>query len=285
PHSFRFLGASDWGCHPSTHFQMAYFLFGAMGVYVLFRVTQMWRGEVDAHDLARRKQMAIKHFGAFLCAALLGIGIAAVQFLPAVSYVVDHSRRTSTTNQATGQEGIAYSSSWSLHPEEIVGLAVPEFVGVTRANAGWARGTYWGRNAFKGNHEYIGLVVILLAGVSFFGGDQRSLWILFASLGSMALLFSLGGHTPVWRILYEFVPGISLFRAPSLSIFLFGFSIVTLMAFGIERLLYLEKNGTKSVWLGPGRFLWSATGVLLLGVFLAASGTITKLWAEFVYQE
>ena len=269
----------------TTHFQMAYFLFGSVGVYVLFRVTQMWRGEVDTDDLPRRKRVAVGRFGGFSCAALLGAGIAAVQLLPAASYVVDYSRRTSTTNQATEQEAIAYSSSWSLHPEEIVGLAVPEFVGVTTANAEWARDTYWGRNGFKANHEYVGLVVILLAAISFFGGIRRSLRILLTVLGSVALLFALGNHTPVWRILYELVPGISLFRAPSLSIFLFGFSTVTLMAFGIERLLYLEKNESKAQWLGPERFLWIATGIFLLGFLLAASGTITGLWSEFVYQE
>ena len=169
-----------------------------------------------------------------------------------------HSRRTATTTEASAEQSLAYASSWSLHPEEIVALAVPEFVGVSGANADWARGTYWGRNPFKGNHEYVGIVVLLLAGVSFFGGAQKSLRFFLLALGGVALLFALGGHTPVWRIFYEVVPGIELFRSPSLAIFLFGFSAVTLMALGVEHLLNLEGKGSEADWTRPGRFLWAA---------------------------
>ena len=279
---FAILGLVIGGIILTTHFQTAYFLFGAVGAYALFRTLQMWRqGSAEG----RGGQPAFARFGAFLGAAVLGAGIAAVQLLPAGSYVVDHSRRTSTTTQAEGQEAIAYSSSWSLHPEEIAGLVVPEFVGVSTADAPWAQNTYWGRNPFKGNHEYGGLVVLLLAGVSFFGGARKPVRYFLVGLGGFALLFCLGSHTPVWRIFYELVPGISLFRAPSLAIFLFGFSAVTLMGFGVERMLVLSREGSEAQWTWPGRFLWITTGVLLLGLLLAASGTLTSAWTSVLYRD
>ena len=272
----------------TTHFQMAYFLFGAVGAYVLFRTVLMWResdveegGEVE--DNGRR--VAVTRFAVFVAAAVLGAGVAAVQFLPAASYVVEHSRRTATTTEANAEESRAYASSWSLHPEEVVALAVPEFVGVSSANADWARGTYWGRNPFKANHEYVGLVALLLAGVSFFGGARRSLRLFLVGLGGVALLFALGSHTPVWRVFYEVLPGIELFRAPSLAIFLFGFSVVTLMALGIERLLDLERIGSEADWVRPGRFLWIASGVVLVGFVLAVSGVLNTLWSFAVYRD
>ena len=266
----------------TTHFQMAYFLFGGVGVYVLFRTVLIWRAG-EAEGVGHR--VAVTRFAVFVAAAVLGAGVAAVQFLPAASYVVDHSRRTATTTEASAEESRAYASSWSLHPEEVVGLAVPEFVGVSSANADWARGTYWGRNPFKGNHEYVGLVVLLLAGVSFFGGARRSLRLFLVGLGGVALLFGLGSHTPVWRLFYEVGPGIGLFRAPSLAIFLFGFSVVTLMAFGVERLLDLEAKGSEADWTRPGRFLWVAAGVVLLGFALAVSGALNALWRFAVYRD
>jgi len=198
---------------------------------------------------------------------------------------VDHSRRTATTTEASAEASRAYSSSWSLHPEEVMALAIPEFVGISNANADWARGTYWGRNDFKGNHEYVGLIVLLLAGVSFFGGARRSLRFFLVGLGGVALLFGLGTHTPVWRVFYEVVPGIELFRSPSLAIFLFGFSAVTLMAFGVERLLDLEQRGSEADWIRPGRFLWVAAGVLLVGFVLASSGGLQVLWSLVVYRD
>ncbi|MCH7855837.1 MAG: hypothetical protein IIB37_03725 [Gemmatimonadetes bacterium] len=282
----------------TTHFQMAYFLFGGVGAYVLFRTVLMWR-EGNTEEAASReieptgrrnggskgRRVAVTRFVMFVAAALLGAGVAAVQFLPAVSYVVEHSRRTATTTDASAEESRAYGSSFSLHPEEVVALAIPEFVGVSNANADWARGTYWGRNGFKGNHEYVGLVVLLLAGVSFFGGTRRSLRFFLAGLGGVALLFGLGSHTPLWRVFYEIVPGIDLFRAPSLAIFLFGFSVATLMAFGVERLLDLEGKGSEADWARPGRFLWIASGMVLLGFVLAASGGLQALWSFAVYRD
>ena len=289
----------------TTHFQMAYFLFGGVGAYVLFRAVSMWRaGDSEDGDAgagagasqeigpaeksdehSRDRRIAVTRFVAFVAAAVLGAGVAAVQFLPAASYVVDHSRRTATTTDASAEESRAYASSWSLHPEEVVALAVPEFVGVSAANADWARGTYWGRNPLKGNHEYVGLVVLLLAGVSFFGAARRSLRFFLSGLGGVALLFALGSHTPVWRLFYEIVPGIGLFRAPSLAIFLFGFSVVTLMAFGVERLLELEGIGSEADWTRPGRFLWVATGTLLVGFVFVASGSLSGLWSFAIYRD
>ena len=251
----------------------------------------MWRAgeeDEDAGDGANgadTSRLAVTRFGVFVAAAVLGAGVAAVQFLPAASYVVDHSRRTATTTDASAEASRAYASSWSLHPEEVVALAVPEFVGVSSANADWTRGTYWGRNPLKGNHEYVGLMVLLLAGVSFFGGARRSLRFFLSGLGAVALLFALGSHTPVWRLFYEIVPGIGLFRAPSLAIFLFGFSVVTLMAFGVERLLELEGTGSEADWTRPGRFLWVASGVLLAGFVLVASGGLRGLWSFAVYRD
>ncbi len=302
PTRFALLGLVVGGIILTTHFQTAYFLFGGVGAYALFRTVQMWRrtgaegagdgqlgaGDEAAEAVATRKgghRRALGLFGCFLLAAVLGAGVAAVQLLPAASYVVDHSRRTSTTTRADGGEAVAYSSSWSLHPEEIAGLAVPEFVGVSRLDVDWGRNTYWGRNTFKGNHEYVGLVVLLLAGVSFFGGARRPLRYFLAGLGGFALLFCLGVHTPVWRVTYELIPGISLFRAPSLAIFLFGFSTVTLMAFGVERMLTLSSRGSEAQWTPPGRFLWLMTGALLLGLLLTASGMLTSLWTTVVYRD
>ncbi|NIP60974.1 MAG: hypothetical protein GWM92_21130, partial [Gemmatimonadetes bacterium] len=142
-----------------------------------------------------------------------------------------------------------------LHPEEIVSLVVPEFVGSDVAEEGWAGNTYWGRNPFKLNHEYAGLVVLVLAALSFLGAPRRGLRWFLAGLGAVALLHALGAHTPVWRLLYEVVPGVRLFRAPSMAAFLFGFAAVTLMAFGVDRGLEAARpeSGDDEGWHGASR--------------------------------
>lgn len=282
----------------TPHYQMAYFLFGGVGLYYLFRVTQMWRA--DARERAARK------LALFLAAAILGAGVASAQMVPALRYVTDFSRRAATTTQASGESGAEYSSSWSLHPEEVASLLVPEFTGndascsVCRDDEPeWTAGTYWGRNPFKLNHEYAGLLVLLLAPLALFGrgregasGQRR--WFLLG-LGILALLYALGRHTPVWWAFYELVPGISLFRAPSMAIFLFGFSAVTLFAAGLDRLGELSAGGTEAAERGGGggagqgptatavtRWLWGSVAFLALLALLAAAGSLTSAWTALV---
>ena len=261
----------------TTHFQTAYFLFGMVGTFYLFRCVQLWMEGERPLRVGRR-------FGAFLLASVLGAGVAGVQFLPAVQYVVEFSRRTATTTEATQEGSVEYSSSWGLHPEEVGGLVVPEFVGSNAGGAAWASDTYWGRNLFKHNHEYVGIVVLLLAGLSFLGGAKKGLRWFLAVFGCTALLYGLGQHTPVWRIFYEVVPGVSLFRAPSIAIFLFGFAAVTLAAFGLDRVAELASSGEGKGWKGASHYLWGATGLLALLTILAASGILTDLWTATLYR-
>ena len=84
-----------------------------------------------------------------------------------------------------------------MNPEEVASLVVPEFAGnLAGGGISWATGTYWGRNGFKDNHEYAGLIVLLLAAVSFLGGPRRQLRLFLTGLGGLAVLFSLGANTP-----------------------------------------------------------------------------------------
>ena len=259
----------------TTHFQMAYFLFGAVGLYMLFRCVQVAREGQGWYVAARR-------FGLFLGFSILGAGAAGIQLVPAVSYVTQFSRRTMTTTESEGADGVAYSASWSLHPEEVVGLIVPEFVGNSSGGADWASGTYWGRNPFKTNHEYLGVAALLLAMISFTGGRLRALRWFLLSLGVFALLFALGLHTLVWKISYAFLPGISLFRAPSMAIFLTGFSVSTLAALGVDRGILLISEGKGGVIV---RRSLVPLGLLTAGWLLALTGALPSLWVAIAFPD
>jgi hypothetical protein len=268
----------------TTHFQMAYFLFGAVGLYAIFLAVGLWRQpEDEAEPAPPRARMAGVRFALFLAAALTGAGVGAVQLIPAVDYVTQYSRRTLTTEEGAGESGVAWSSSWSMHPEEAMGLLIPEFEGNNAGGPGWAQGTYWGRNAFKDNHESAGLVILLLAAVAFVGGRRRRERWFFAGLAGVAFLFALGTHTPLWRIFYEVVPGVRLFRAPAQVMFLFAFSVATLAALGLDRLLALGEDDE-----GDGRVMKAVLGcTAALGVLalLASSGILTSIWTSAIYRD
>lgn len=265
----------------TTQFQTAYFLFGTVGAYAVFRAVQLWKGQ-GIESGARRSRRALVPLAIFLGSAVLGAGMAAVQLIPAAQYVTESSRRIATTVEATPQERLAYSSSWSFHPEEVAALAVPEFVGNSAADADWGRNTYWGRNALKLNHEYLGVTVLALAILGFGGRRSRGLRWFMAGMSLTWLLFALGAHTPVWRIFYEIVPGISLFRVPSIAAFLVSFGMTTLFALGVDDLV---RDGPSPGFLRSrrGRALLGFCGLLLTGLLLQASGALGSIWTTMVY--
>ncbi len=308
----------------TTHFQMAYFLFGATGLYAIFRTVQIVRGvdEVVGASAGENGGRAREgesrgereaggeekgesdgspadsgapssrgaasragplRFALFLAASVLGATGAAYQFAPAVDYVTEYSRRTQTTREAAGESGRAWSSSWSMHPEEAMSLLIPEFPGNNANGADWSSETYWGRNAFKDNHEYAGLVVLLLAAVAFAGGRRRQLRVFLVGLGLFALAFALGTHTPVWGLLYAFLPGIPLFRAPGMAVYLFGFAAITLGALGLDRLREVVTDGDDEERARVRRVLWVGAGATALLAMLATSGALTSIWTSVVY--
>lgn len=285
----------------TTHFQMAYFLFGAAGVYAVVLAVARSRGALDdegaregdaapaqgsAEDAAARRTVAGRRFGLFLAASVVGVAAAGVQFLPAFDYITEYSRRTATTTQADPAENRAYASSWSLHWEEAAGLVIPEFVGSNTNGAAWTSGTYWGRNPFKLNHEYLGLAALLLAILSFGPGSSRRVerWTL-AAIGAAAFLYALGVHTPFWGVLYALLPGIDLFRAPSMAIFLTGMAVCALAGLGVERILGWTVGPDADGARSGQRTAWIATGVMVLVFLLASSGTLTSAWSGLLYPE
>ncbi len=283
----------------TTHFQMAYFLFGGVGLYAIFRSIQIARGKgpgmaggTGGGDAERDRtppvtgiptRAASARFALFLAASILGATGAGWQLFPAADYVTEYSRRIQTTREAAGQAGRAWSSSFSMNPEEAMSLIVPEFAGNQAGGATWATNTYWGRNGLKDNHEYAGLIVLLLAAVSFAGAARRSLRFFFTGLGLLGLGFALGAHTPVWGFFYQVVPGIRLFRAPGMVVYLFGFSAITLASLGVDRILQARRDGDEAALGRIQRILWIGTGVVGAIALLATSGMLTAMWTTVVY--
>lgn len=316
----------------STHFQMAYFLFGALGLWMIFRAVRI----AQTQGLRR----AGGRIALFLSFSVLGAGVGAIQLLPALNYVTEHSRRASTTvDAATPEDARAYASSWSLHPEEALSLIVPEFVGNSAGGRPWTTETYWGRNPFKLNHEYLGVLLFALALLAFLplNGDRRAAQIrggigedssegigpsgapdlaeasrhedtaagvntavgedpavrtFLAGIGLLFALFALGANTPVWRIFYEVLPGISLFRAPSMAIFVSAFALATLAALGFDRGVraVLKPKGVGEGRAGGGhssliRRLGGLAGGLWLVAILTAAGIFLPLWESVLYSD
>lgn len=276
----------------TSHMQAAYFCIWGVSLYFLFRLVQLWRAERDPGAAGRLLAL-------YALAGVLGVAAAAVQFLPPLEYLREHSHRAEKTEPAEG--GYAYSTSYSLNPEEIGSLVVPEFAGdQVREGA-----SYWGRNPLKLNSEYAGFVALLLIPVLLLGRRRALSWF-FIGLAVLTLLYALGANTPVFRLFY-LVPGVRLFRAPSIIIFLYGFSVATLGALAVQRLQtwLLSAPGHAGGHMGTGRsrsgrdragasdgagaeaagrYLWIAAAVLGGLALLASAGVLTDIWTATVYR-
>jgi hypothetical protein len=117
----------------------------------------------------------------------------------------------------------------SLHPALMVTAVIPHLFG-----AAGPMETYWGPPSFTWSGTdlfiaqnvgelYIGALplIALLA-----GAFSRLLWKpdvrFFAVALAAAMLYALGWYTPVFRVLYELLPGVSLYRRPADAVFLIG---------------------------------------------------------------
>lgn len=254
----------------TSHMQLAYFCIWGVSLYFFFRLWERWREQ-------RSGALAARLAGAFVVAGVLGVGAAAIQFFPPLDYLRETSHRADRTLQTDASSAYQYSTTYSIHPEETLALVVPEFVGHA---AQGDQPTYFGRNGFKLNNEYAGLIPLLLLPVLLLRRRERRTWF-FIGLGILALLYALGANTPFFRLFY-LVPGVKLFRAPSVIIFLYGLSVATLGALALERLLAwrrTEENAVaaKALWIVAGGF-----GVLAL---LASAGAISGFWQGVVFRD
>lgn len=227
----------------TPHPQMAYFSLWAIGSYFLFKLIFRY---------IKEKSIAVGSLltGFFLLAIIIGLALSAIQFYPGYKYVKEYSPRA-----GEGRGGYEWATSWSMHPEEFVGMFVPLYSGVD----GHSGQTYWGRNAFKDNSEYAGFFPVLfgILGLIFFR-DKRK-WY-FLGLGVVALIYAVGATTPLFYLFYYLVPNVKSMRAPSMIMFLFSFSFALLGAMGIQYLVKEFRNDE------------SARQKKLLNVLLAVTG-------------
>ncbi|HEX6065853.1 MAG TPA: 6-pyruvoyl-tetrahydropterin synthase-related protein, partial [Longimicrobiales bacterium] len=187
-----------------------------------------------------------------LGAVAFAFAIAAVNFLPFRDYVADSPRGAA--------RGYTYSTTWSLPPAELVGMAVPEHVGVFDA--------YKGKNPFKINTEYVGAFVLVLLVLGFAVSRRNRYWWFFLGVMAVTLTIAMGGHTPIYRLYYEILPGTKRFRAPSVSFFLIALSLAAMAALTLERIaqMYDERKGT-----GKGRDIVSWLLAAIAGTVIAVS--------------
>jgi hypothetical protein len=210
----------------------------------------------------------------FALAVVIGLGLAAIQLLPAAEL-------TRESQRAGGLESIKVLTH-SYWPPRLLTLLSPDFFGNPAQNNFWGYDNYWE------NAAYIGVLPLLLAvwsigqlvnrlmgrlvnrsmsrSVDRLPVDQspitnhQSLINFFALSVLLSLVLAFGWFTPIYVFLYEHVPGFDLFQGPA------RWLVVTIPALCVLAALSTQR------WLERGFSRRAANRLILLGLALTLAG-------------
>ncbi len=162
----------------------------------------------------------------------LGACLLAALLLPTAAF----------TSQSLGtvEPTWAYASAFPFRWEDLPVLAWPPAVGSMESYDYQGPGSLpWGNYGFAGTLT----LLLALAGVALTRGRALG-WALAAAVG---LALVLGDRLPLYRLLWDFLPGMKLFRFPNRWLLLWILAISQLAALGLDALLAHLKERTASL--------------------------------------
>jgi hypothetical protein len=176
--------------------------------------------------------------------ALGGMALSAVQLFTGMQESADSMRSLGMSYE--------FASSFSFPPENFLTVLMPWFFG----NMKEVDLPYWGRWFLTENSLFVsvmGFVLALYGGLLGKAKVRRYSRIMLI----ITVWLALGGYTPVFHLLYNYVPGFNEFRGMDKFLWLTALFLCALAAVGLDKLL---RGGTAPRWL--------TLGVVGLGVVL-----------------
>ncbi|MFA4916122.1 MAG: YfhO family protein [Syntrophales bacterium] len=134
---------------------------------------------------------------------------------------------------------LEFASMFSFPPENFLTLVAPRFFGDMEEFPYWGRCYLWEMSLF------VGVTGLSLAVYGAFSGDHK-IRRFSVTMVLILLMLALGAHTPLFRILYNWLPGFDKFRGTSKFIFPASLFLVMLSGIGFDHLIrygrYLAKS-------------------------------------------
>lgn len=218
-----------------------------------------------------------------LLALGLALALTAVQWLPFA-----HLLRISSRGEGID---LAHASEMSAWPASLLGIGLPELF---EDPASLGTRLYPGAPSELWYMEVMapGWLTLVLAGRALYAPDpgHRAAARVLGAMSAVAAVLALGTHTPLYALLYDHVPGFSLWRYPGKFLIPLGFSLPAMAGLGLAAPLSSRaRRGLAWGGLGLGALgvllaftLRSALAEALRG--LAGAGTLEgwQLWCQRV---
>ena len=171
---------------------------------------------IVAYRFVRKRRIDWPVAAGSALAFCLALAISAVQTLPLVEF----------GRQAKRWVGMPEPIGWDTRVSyDVHALYSTPWHGLANFLVPPATGTVTWSN-------YVGVTILTLAILALIYSWASHHVRMLAMLGSFAVLYALGGHTPFHRVLYEVLPMLDKARAPERGLYLAGFAISALAAIG-----------------------------------------------------
>jgi hypothetical protein len=212
------------------------------------------------------KPAVLRCASAAAIAVIAGMGVAAVQLFPSHLYA-QHSLRAMGGISFLSNVKVPYTflTHDSLSPRAIASFLFPSFDGI-------GSGEIW--------TPYVGVLPFLFAALAVTRLWSK-LWVRYlVALGIGAFLYSLAGSSALHGVLYVIMPFLWMAREATRFVYLTGFCVCVLAAFGID--YFLTSLGEERLWNALKRSL-SAVIAACLMIFLIVVFVpkITGYWEYF----
>ena len=209
-----------------AHAQVAYYTWLLIGFYFLILLVHNIKEKNDKRILSKKLLF-------LFIACVLGIGISAIIYIPAIEYTPFSVRGGSSS----GGSDYNYATGWSFHPYEILTFLIP-------SSFGFGGQVYWGYMPFTDYPNYMGIIVL---GLALFGMVHKKglfKWYLLSAT-ILALFISFGRHfNIVYNLFFNFFPYFDKFRVPHMILILVQFNVAIFAAFGIDKILQAKNRST-----------------------------------------
>jgi hypothetical protein len=231
-----------------SHFQIIFYCYFAVGLYYLFFI---FRSLVNKESFAGILRSGL----IFTAATILAFGMTGDQYLSTLEYS-DYSMRGSdpiVPSQQALQKGATsggldydYATQWSFSPGEMLTFIIPSshgfgwysYRGTLTQNQEMRLNTYFGNMPFTDAPQYMGIVILLLAGIGFWRNRKDPFVQYSLVLIGISLFISFGKELSLfYDLMFNYFPLFNKFRIPSMMLILVQIFVPVLAGYGISSLM------------------------------------------------
>ncbi|MFN3386515.1 MAG: YfhO family protein [Candidatus Thermochlorobacter sp.] len=230
----------------STHVQMVYYAYLAVGIYFLFEL-------ISALVRKESLQAWLRSVAGFVIAVAIGLSMSADTYLSVAEYTPHSIRGSASITEVVPELSLPsspdakkkpagsgldydYATSWSFGVSEVLTFFIPYYYG-------YGNNTYWGPQPFTACPQFFGATILVLALFGLIYYRREHFVQALGVIGTIALLISFGKYLPIlFDPLFYFLPFFNKFRAPSMILILLQTSACILAGYGIKALYDLRQT-------------------------------------------